>query len=122
MTRSNPLLAHVVLLYMNFSRLTLCQETEASDEQPGTAETDTQENNELSLKQQAEEQKKEELALNLALQKQDIVQTMQVFLSILGVICLVGCCCLCLAPNSTRLNFKLLYFDIKMTDEQEEIV
>ena len=53
--------------------------------------------------------------------KQDIRQTMGVFLSVLGIICLVGLCCLCLAPNSTRLNSKRMWMEINQSEEKEEL-
>ena len=46
---------------------------------------------------------------------------MGVFLSVLGIICLVGLCCLCLAPNSTRLNSKRMWMEIKQSEEKEEL-
>ena len=44
---------------------------------------------------------------------------MLVFLSVLGIILLVGICCLCLAPNSTMLNLKRMWLEIKLSEEEE---
>ena len=57
----------------------------------------------------------------LCLNKQDIEQTMFVFLSVLGIICLVGLCCLCLAPNSTRINTKRMWMEIRHDEEKEKL-
>ena len=46
---------------------------------------------------------------------------MLVFLSVLGIIVMVGLCCLCLAPNSTMLNLKRMVLEIKLTEEEEEL-
>ena len=44
---------------------------------------------------------------------------MLVFLSVLGIIVMVGVCCLCLAPNSTMLNAKRMWMEIKLSDAEE---
>ena len=113
------LIVQSILIYTQLSDFALCKklseynscaEITAEKENLNKEDFTTNGNfNETAFNDAEEALKK---TYRLCSNKQDIRQTMGVFLSVLGIICLVGLCCLCLAPNSTRLNSKKMWMEI----------
>ena len=113
------LIAHSILIYTQLSDFALCKKlseynscAEITDEKEKLKKEDNPDEEALKALEKTE---------RLCLNKEDVKQTMGVFLSVLGIICLVGLCCLCLAPNSTRLNSKRMWMEIKQSEEKEEL-
>ena len=113
------LIAKSVLIYTQLSDFALCKKL---SEYNSCAEI-TDEISKLQKEDEADKAVLDDLTKTerLCLNKQDIKQTMGVFLSVLGIICLVGLCCLCLAPNSTRLNTKRMVMEIRHDEEKDKL-